>query len=186
MQIPQLLIVLAGLLTASIQAAPASSGTEAIVARNIESPIDHHCGPSTYVNHISSSLVDDCQKMLDNLSPDAGGGGEDGFGRGDKDWTIVGDYHRVIGNFSTCAFGCHVTNPTDGIAMLGIEDVHRVVMDSIAKFKHAEDGEQEKVGAQGDFICEFAGNADKTIGWFIYNPYDRDSTGPGSGPWSTS
>ncbi|KAK0735315.1 hypothetical protein B0T21DRAFT_441642, partial [Apiosordaria backusii] len=173
MQLSKLTIALAGLLAANVQAAPATPGTK-------HTPIATHCGPSTYLNYISASLVDDCQKMLDNLVPDAGGGGVDGQGRGDQDWAIVGEGLRVIGNYSTCAFGCH-TSPDWAVSMLGIEDVRRVVRDSIAKFKHASDGEGEKLGAQGDFACEYF---DATISWTIYNPLKPETVpgGPGGGP----
>ncbi|KAK0662482.1 hypothetical protein QBC41DRAFT_235227 [Cercophora samala] len=185
MNIFNIALALAGYLAARVQATPATPATnDALHVGTQNSPIGTHCGPSTYQGYLSNSLVDDCLKMLDNLSPDAGGGGEDGLGRGDEDWTIVGKFHRVIGNFSTCAFGCQVTYPEGAMAMLGIEDVRRVVLDSIKIFKHAEDGGDEKVGAEGDFKCDFAGSQDTTISWYLFNPNDGNSTMADNGPWS--
>ncbi|VBB75538.1 Putative protein of unknown function [Podospora comata] len=183
MHVSSLCLAAIAFLAIEVQAAPATQATtNALHVGTQNSPVGHHCGVSTYLNYLSSSLVDDCLKMLDNLSPDSGGGGEDGLNRGDMDWTIVGDFHREIGKYSTCAFGCHVTYPQGALAMIGIDDVRRVVQRSIEMFKHAGDG-GDKVGAQGDFECDFAGSAGKTVSWYLFNPI-INSTCFGGGPWS--
>lgn len=119
------------------------------------------CGDSTFVNQNSaaSPLVDDCLRIVDNLSVRPVGS------TGRASWEVesfVKQQHQLV-EYGSCAFGVQGGKDGDAYFLVGNQDIIDIIHTSIEKFAAAG-----TVGAKGEMVCR-AGSFPPTVTWGIYH-----------------